>query len=333
MGNKNRCFSLVSFVLALAWLCLLTPVLAASPEGKDDETMGHGSAEDIVVAKVNGAVINMDQLMRKMSQISRTKHGSEEVSPLLAEKIKQEAIDKLVIEELAVQVASAKIKNITPGQIEDKVQAIKKKYKSEDAFQKYVQDEFGGIDGLRKLLLRSLPLELFIAQEFDAKVVVSDQEVQQAYDAAKTQSYVTDEFVQVNDLLFFLDPADPESKTKIEKIKKSIVDDYDNDPSKFPDEGTFTLQKNMPLDKVKDASLYEAAKGLKEYGFSAPVNVDGNLHLVQLVGYKSAINKSLQDVAPQLKEQVRQQKRQALINAWMAGLKEGAKIEIMDLTR
>ena len=331
--DKKKYFSLFSFVMALTWLCLLTPVLGANPAGKDDETMGHGSAEDVVVAKVNGAVINMDQLMRKMTQISRTKHGSEEVSPLLAEKIKQEAIDKLVIEELAVQVASAKIKNITPDQIEGKIQAIKKKYKTEEAFQQYVQSDFGGMDGLRKLLMRSLPLELFITQEFDAKVEVSDQEVQQAYEAAKEQSYVTDEFVQVNDLVFFLDPTDPESIAKIEKIKKSIVDEYDNDPTKFPGEGAFTIQKNLPLDKVKDKALFEAAKGLKEYGFSAPVNVDGNLHMVQLVGYKSAINKSLQDVAPQLKEQLRQQKRQALINTWMAGLKEGAKIEVMDLTR
>jgi len=330
--EKNRYASLVALVLAITWFCLLTPVQAAPPADKGDETMGHGSAKDIVVAKVNGKVINMDQLMRTMSEISRTKHGSEEVSPLLAEKIKQEAIDKLVIEELAVQVAGAKIKDITPEQLDGKVQAIKKKYKSEDAFQKYIQTEFGGIDGLREQLKRLLPLELFISQEFDAKVVVSDQEVQQAYDETKARSFVTDEFVQVNDLLFFLDATDPEAAATIEKTTKSITEQYSNDPSKFPSEGAFALQKNLPLDKLKDKSLYEAAKGLKEYGWSAPVNVDGNLHVVQLVGYKSAINKSLEEVAPQLKKQLRQQKLQELIQTWMSGLKEGADIEIMDLT-
>lgn len=333
MDRKNKRFSLFAFVLAMTWFCSLTPVLAANPADKGDETMGHGSAADVVVATVNGKVINMDQLMRKMSDISRTEHGSEEVSPLLAEKIKQKAIDKLVIEELAVQVASAKITNITPEQLEGKIQAIKKKYKTEDAFQQYIQTEFGGMDGLQKQLKRSLPLEFFIAQEFDAKVTVSDQEVQQAYDAEKTKSFVTEEFIQVNDLLFFLDPTDPESEVAIEKIKKSIVDQHGNDPSKFPAEGAFTLQKNLPLDKVKDTSLYEAAKGLKEYGWSAPVNVNGNLHVVQLVGYKSAVNKSLQEVAPQLKKKVRQQKLQELINTWLSGLKKGADIEIMDLTR
>jgi len=333
MGNKNKRLSLAAMIVTMTCLCLLTPVSAANTADKAEETMGHGSVEDIVVAKVNGNTINMDQLLRTMSQISRTKHGSEEVSPLLAEKIKQEAIDKLVVEELAVQIARAKMKDITPEQIEHKIQAIKKKYKSEEAFQKYLQAEFGGIDGLQKQVKRSLPLELFIAQEFDAKVVVSDQEVQQAYDAAKTQSYVTEEFVQVNDLLFFLDVAAPESGAIIDKTMRLIADQYGNDPSKFPEAGIFTLQKNVPLDKVKDKSLYEAAKGLKEYGFSAPINVEGNLHVVQLVGYKSAINKSLQEVAPQLKKQIRQQKLQELLNAWMSGLKKGANIEIMDLSR
>ncbi len=331
-AGKKVGFALGVLFVAMVLLCLQSPVCAANAADKGDETMGHGSAVDIVVAKVNGSVINMDQLMRTMSHISRTKHGSQEVSPLLAEKIKQEAIDKLVIEELAAQVAGAKIK-VTAEQIEAKIQAIKQKYKSEDAFQKYVQNDFNGIDGLRKLLQRSLPLELFIAQEFDAKVTVSDQEVQQAYDAAKAQSFVTEEFVQVNDLLFFLDPVAPESEASIEKIKKSIAEQYNNDPSQFPAEGTYTLQKNRPLDKVKDKALYDAARGLKEYGWSTMVNVDGNLHVVQLVGFKSAVNKSLPEVAPQLKKQVRQQKLQGLINTWMAGLKEGATIEVMDLTR
>lgn len=334
MDTKTKTFfPLVALVMAMTWFCLPTPLHAANPTNTTDETMGHGSAADVAVAKVNGEVINMDQLMRKMTQISRTKHGSEEVSPLLAEKIKLEAIDKLVTEELAVQAASAKIKNITPAQIEAKVQALKKKYKTEEAFQKYIETEFGGMDGLLKQLKRSIPLELYIAQEFEAKVTVSDQEVKEAYEAAKTQSFVTDEFVQVHDLLFFLDAAAPESKTEIEKIQKSITDQYDNDPSRFPAEGTFTVQRNVPLDKVKDKSLYEAAKGLKEYGWSAPVDVEGNLHVVQLVGYKPAVNKSLEQVAPQLKQQLRQQKLQAMIDTWRAGLKEGANIEIMDLTR
>ncbi|MDD5758178.1 MAG: SurA N-terminal domain-containing protein [Desulfobulbaceae bacterium] len=329
----NKRFSLIALVTAMAWFSLLSSALATDSTNRNDETMGHGSAKDIVVAKVNGAVINMDQLMRTMSYISRTKHGSEEVSPLLAEKIKQEAIDQLVIEELAVQAAHAKIKNIPPEQIEAKIDAIKKSYKSEEAFQEYIKNEFGDMDGLKKQLQRSMPLELFISQEFGTKVKVSDQEVEDTYNERKSRLYVTNEFVQVNDLLFFLEPSSPESVPTIEKIKQSIIDKYDNNPRNFPSDSTFTLQKNMPLDKIKDKALYEAARGLKEYGWSAPINVDGNLHIVQLIGYKPAQNKSLQEVAPLLKQQINQEKLQAMLATWLAGIKEGAKIEIVDLTR
>lgn len=334
MKKWNKCgwpFTII-LIVAMAW-CTLQPSVCVADSGDKADIMGHGSAEDIVVAKVNGKVINMAQLMRAMAEVSRKKHGNQEISPLLAEKIKQEATDKLIMEELAFQAAAATIKTIPPEMLEAKIQESKKQYKSDAEFQKYVKDEFGGMDGFRRQMERFLILGKFIEQKFDSKIAVSDQEVQKAYDEAKNQYFVTDAFVQVNDLIFFLDPGDPQAGTKIEKIKKTIIEKYDNDPSKMPNDGSFTVQKNRPLDKVKDKLLYEAAKGLKEYGWSGPVNVDGNLHVAQLIGYKPAVNKSLKDVTPYLKNEITKRKRQELINGWMSGLKEGASIEIMDLTR
>lgn len=322
-------------VLCAAMTCLLWPAVSYAEQsaGKVDDTMGHGSAADIVVAKVNGKVINMSQLLQEMAEISSTKHGSQEVSPLLAEKIKQEATDKLVIEELALQVAGAKIKSVPSGRLDSKIQAVRKKYKDEDTFQKYIKDEFGGMDGFRKQMERLLALEIYIAQEFESKVSVSDQEVQKAYDEAKEKFFVTDEFVQVNDLIFFLDPADSGSAGVIAKIKKAIIDQHNNDPARYPSDGTFTVEKNKPLDKNKDKLLFEAARVLKEYAWSEPINVDGNLHIVQLIGYKPAVNKSLKEVSTYLKTELSKQKLQEMLNTWMAGLKNGANIEIVDLTR
>lgn len=334
MGTANkRCLILAFFLLAMTWPCLHGSAQAAdNPAAKEDETMGHGSAEEIVVAKVNGKSINMAQLMKAMAEISRTKHGSQEVSPLLAEKIKQEATDKLIIEELALQKAGATVKTIPLGRLEEKVAAVRKKFKTEDAFQSYIKNEFGGMDAFKQEMARLLPLEIFIDQEFETKIVVTDQDVQKAYEEGK-KYFVADEFVQVNDLVFFLDPEAPDSTTKIEALKKKIIDQFENDPSRLPMDGTFTLEKNKPLSKVKDKDLYAAAKVLKEYGWTAPINVDGNLHIAQLIGYKPAKNKSLKDVTPYLTNEIRNRKRQALLTPWMAGLKQGADIEIMDLSR
>ncbi len=334
MGKGNFLSLSVMFIVVTAWFCLHAPVFAAaSSSDKADETMGHGSADEIVVAKVNGKAINMAQLMREMANVSMQRYGNQEISPLLAEKIKQEAMEKIVIEELAFQHASTIIKTVPPDSMAAKIQGLKKQYKSEAEFQKYIKDEFGGEDSFQKQMERLLVLELFVKQEFESQVEVSDQEVKKAYDEAKDQVFVKDEFVQVNDLIFFFDPNAPASVEKIEKIKKTIVDQYGNDPSKLSVDGTFAVEKNMPLDKVKNKPLYEAAKVLKEYGWTAPINVDGNLHVVQLIGYKPAVNKSLQDVTPYLTNEIRKQKRQGLLNAWMSGLKNGADIEIMDLTR
>lgn len=334
-NRKKRGWSFSVLCMAVViWLWSQLTVVAANPQETEDITMGHGAAaEEVVVAKVNGTVINMAQLMRAMSEVSMKKYRKQEVSPLLADKIKREATDKLIVEELVFQSARAKVKAVPAERLEAKIQAVKNQYKSEAEYQQYVKDEFGGMEGFRHHLERFLIIELFVAQEFESKALVSEQEIQEAYEASKTQVFVKDEFVQVNDLIFFFDPADPETKGKIEKIKQSIIDKHDNDPTKIPTDGTFTVEKNVPLDKAKDKLLYEAAKGLKQFGWTAPIDVDGNLHIAQLIGYKPAVNKSLQDVTPYLTTEIKKQKRQALLDAWMAGLKNGASIEIMDLTQ
>jgi hypothetical protein len=330
-GMKSLLLTILFMALSCSWLS--SSVFAAdNPPDKEDETMGHGSAEEIVVAKVNGKSINMAQLMGAMAEISRTKHGSQEVSPLLAEKIKQEATDKLIIEELALQKAQATIKTIPPGRLEEKVKAVRKKFKDDDTFQSYIKNKFGDMAGFKKQMERLLPLELYIEQEFDSKITVSDQDVQKAYEDGK-KFFVADEFVQVNDLIFFFDPDAPDTKAKVETIQKTILDKYENDPTRLPQDGTFTLEKNKPLDKVINKDLYAAAKVLKEYGWTAPINVDGNLHIVQLIGYKPAINKSLKDVTAYLTQEVRKRRLQEMLDSWMAGLKKGADIEIIDLSR
>lgn len=330
---RNCCGPLIALVVL--WGCffsLFAHALAADGDPSADKTMGHGSAEDIVVVKVNGQAVNMAQLMREMAEVSKRKYGTQEISQLLAEKIKQEATEKLITEELAYQWAHSRIAKIPADRLEKSQQDIRSKYSSEDAFQKYVKDEFGGVEGFRAQIERFLTLELFIAQEFEPKITVTDQEVQQAYDDAKSY-FVSDEFVQVNDLIFFLDPADSESVAKIEAIKQRIVSEHNNDPAQMPSDGIFVLEKNLPLDKENNQKLFAAAKGLKEYGWSSPVNVEGNLHIVQLIGYKPAVNKSLKEVTPYLVNEIRKQKRQMMLNDWMAGLRKGATIEVMDLTR
>lgn len=330
---KNSCVSLVTLMVLMGvFFVLPAHSVAADSAVAEDTAMGHGSAEEIAVVKVNGQVINMAQLMREMAEVSRKKYGTQEISQLLAEKIKQEATEKLITEELAYQVAHSQIKTIPPKRIEESELEIRKRYTSEEDYQKYIKKEFGGADGFRRQVARFLTLELFIAQEFEPKITVTDQEVQKAYDDAKSY-FVSDEFVQVNDLIFFLDPADPESMAKIERTKQAIISEFNNDPSRMPTDGTFALEKNMPLDKVRNQKIYEAAKGLKEYGWTPPVNVDGNLHIAQLIGYKSAVNKSLKEVTPYLTNEIRKQKRQKLLNDWMAGLRKDAVIELMDLTR
>ncbi|MDA8419118.1 MAG: peptidyl-prolyl cis-trans isomerase [Desulfobacteraceae bacterium] len=306
------------------------PAAAPAPHGM---AASHGDAEKVVVAKVNGQVINMAQLMRKMSEISRTEHGSEAISPLLAQEIKKEATDKLITEELAYQKAKAVIKGVPPERLKDKIAQVKKRFKDEADFQHFVKNQFGGEKEFENQMQRFETIQMFIEQEFDAKIKVSDQEIKKAYEAEKHQLFVTDELVQINDLVFFSDPKAADSVAKAKQVRQGIIDKFGNDPGKLPEDNSFALQKSVTLNQTKSRALFEAARVLKPYKWSEPVEMDGNLHIVQLVGYRPAVNKSLAEATPFLENQLKQGKRQAMINQWMAGLRQGADIKIMDLTQ
>lgn len=328
-GRRSALFILVLLVLAggRGW--------AGETAGKDavDETMGHGAAGKVVVARVNGTELNMAMLMKKMRDLARRKYGSQEITSLVATKIKNDGIDELITEELAYQKAIAAIKTVPKAEVDATLAAEVERVGGEEAFQKNLATSGLTREGLRKELERSLAVQLYIRKEIEDKIQVSEEEIKLAYQGAKDKYFIQHEVVEVTDVTFFMDPGAAEAGKRLQAFREQVLAREDKDPARLTPDGTFIAQKNIKLDKVKDKALYEAAKVLKEHQLSAPINVGGTMHVVQLTGYKPDVAKRLDEVHDYLVNELKNNKKQDLVNQWIASFRDGAKIEIVDITQ
>lgn len=324
-------FWLVMLITAAGLFPGRQAAIAAGPVVQPaDKVMGHGDAASIVVARVNGAKINMAQLMDRIYDLTMERYGRREITPFLAQKIKDESLNQLILEELAYQKAAQSIK-ISSSEVKKVTKAQIKAMGGKKGLQKYLR-----ANGLKNRaafetqIRRMLTVRDYIRKNIAPKIKITDNDLKTAYARGKAYFHAP-ENVQVNKILFFGDPNNPRTIQHIMKVRSEIIKKYNNHPEKLKADGTFVVQQNIHLDKVADKELYEAAKKLGRYKISKPIKMNGNFYLVQLTGYKPARNKSFKMVKNYLKNELISRKKQALLAAWRQQLPKGAKIEFVDL--
>ena len=209
---------------------------------------------------------------------------------------------------------------------------MKNNYKRSEPFNTYVEQKFGSVEAFRNQIKRTETMKLFIKQEIEGKLpVLTEKELKDAYMGAKDKYFLKEEKVEVNDVTFFLDPQNKNSIKKINDFKKKIAEEGVKNLKDIRPDGTYIVQDNVKLHKDQDAKLYEAAKKLGEYGISEPFIIDGTYHVVQLTGYQSEVSKSFEEVKDYLQKENNKRMRQENLNKWIASLRSGATIELVDI--
>lgn len=323
-----------SFLLLCVFFLFFVNVGYAQDDSVSTEfTMGHDGSDQVVVATVNGTEITMTSLIKKMYDIAQKKFGKKEISPLVARKIKSDAVKALVTEELAYQKAFAVVGKLPAGAVEESLSAFKEKVGDDKAFEEFLKREGLTLDAYREQTRRALVVQLFVKREIGDKVKVTEEELSNAYKGAKGKYFVRQEEVQVTDIILFVDPDSPEGMAEAEKFRSKVINEYGGDPFKVPLDGSFVARKNISLNKVSSKERYDLAKKLGEGVLSHPVNVGGTLHLVQLTGYQSEISKDIDEVRGYLTGEIKKRKRQEMIKQWVSGLRDGADVVVHDLMR
>jgi len=148
----------------------------AAPSQAEHESMvsqyrkGVEESKKIVIARVNGADITMNDLINKMNQIapSRIPRGHER-TPELDQMVKKEALDVLIFRELAIQEAVRQGMKVPPEQIDETLKKIRAKAGSEEAFNKSLSMTGETEESLRKVIERDQLFDMIVKQEIFRK--------------------------------------------------------------------------------------------------------------------------------------------------------------------
>ena len=164
--------------------------LRLSPEQeKQKEKVEEGikQSQTMVIAKVNGAVLTMFDLVREMNVVAPKYMGKGQAgTPEITAKVKKEALNNLIFKELAVQEAIKEGVKVKPGAVEDVINKVRTQAGSEEAYKKYLEDRNLTEDALKKTVERSHLLEMITAKEIFDKIKVDDRVLRDTYEKDKT---------------------------------------------------------------------------------------------------------------------------------------------------
>lgn len=311
-------------------------VLSAPAPGHAVETQvsgetAHEQAAKTIIARVGAGQITLGQVMNKIKDLTVKKYGYSEITPTLAERIKAEAIEKLINEELAYQHAMKIGIQVTPAEIQAHIEAYKKSLGGDDKFNEYLLTNNMTIKDYGALAERFLAVRKSLAQEVDAKVKeVTEEDIIHGYNEAKEQFFVQQERLVIADITFFLDPEEKESLEKVTAVRNQLVQDLSGDISKLPADPSFVIRDNLTLSEAIDPGLHKAAVKLQKDEVSAPIISKGTYHLVKLLSYTPRVEKPLTEVRPYLKKKIQEKFRQDRLDEWRLNIRKDADVEILE---
>lgn len=146
-------------------------------------------SKKVVIAKVNGADISMFNLINEMNAIAPQyiKPGQKK-DPQIDERVRKEALDRLIYRELAVQEALRQRMKVRPESMEDALKKVKANLKSEDAYREKLRQSGLSEEELKRQIERDLLIEMITEKEIFGKVTVDPGKVEKAY-AREKASY------------------------------------------------------------------------------------------------------------------------------------------------
>ena len=303
---------------------------ARAAGGNPHASLSGGDKGKMVVARVNGVEITMESFAKMTGSLGMEKaHEPESASSL--KDAKQEALNQLIVQELAYQKAKSEGLTVEKKVIDDALAEMKRKLGGEEKLKEFIEKERISEEELSRRIERHLTLRRIFMREIMNKVSVSEEETRKEYEKEK-ESHVRQEKVTVVDVVFFLRTGDADSLRKAEEIRKKIDDDKEKNPSNLVSDGVFVVQ-DMEVKESQGKELYDAAKKLKVGELSGVFEADGNLHVIKLKEYTPYKQFTFEEVKSRIEGKSRVAAMKKRLEEWGAELIKDAKIEIIEPER
>ncbi len=330
---------------AAAWLPLAAMVFAAAA-GCNKETR---HAPDV------WAVVNAKEIKRdEVDKYYRTRVNPEGQEPSLEESLSQKlnVLDELINNEILLEKAKKLNLEASDGEVEDKFTELKSPY-TEDEFQRRLKDQAMSVEDLKLELRRQLSIQKLLNREVVAKISITDQDVNDFYNANKAQFNVAEPQYHIAQIVVTPrkeqqirnrknDDAtnDAEAQRKVKMLTDrlnsgadfaQLAMDYSEDMNTAGTGGDLGYVPESALNQ-SDPALKKAVVALKAGQVSQPIQVqpkDGTRILIlKLITRESPGLRGIAEpqVQQTIRDTLRNRKEQLLRLAYLAIARDGARV-------
>jgi hypothetical protein len=147
---------------------------SSEPSGRTEtQRRGIEESKSTIVAKVNGAPVSGLDLVNEMNQVAPQyiKPGQAR-GPGLDKKIRQEALDRLIYRELAVQEAKRAGLKAPPEAVSEELGRIRKEWKTEESFRQFLAKSGITEEEIKIQVERNILVEMITEKEIFGKVTM-----------------------------------------------------------------------------------------------------------------------------------------------------------------
>ena len=295
------------------------------------------AASDAAVATVNGETISNGQLERELAGIQgRMARQGQPVPDEALAQIRGRVLDQLIGETLLFQ-ESQKLKiRVDDQKIQGQIDEMAQGFEDKAAFDLALANAGLSREVLTERLGRQMAIQQLIEEKIVAGVQVAEARADEFY-KANPEVFVQPEQVRARHILICTEAeadaaAKTEARKQIDGLRQKAVDGADfAELAKTHSQDPGSKEKGGDLGFFARGQMVkpfeDTAFALKENEISQVVESPFGFHLIQVTGRKPAETVAYETVKPRILEHLKQQAIREKLDAYVDGLRQGAKIE------
>ncbi len=300
------------------------------------------NTEDVVVAKVSGETITEKQVLIVIDQLARQKQMSNQITPDQLQKkntaLFQDAVDNLVIEAMLKSEVKQQNVVVDKTKVDQQYQEITKRFQTPEKLQEAMKNQGLTEASLRKSIEDNLSYQQVVDQAVKDLPAVTDADIKKFYDE-RPQPFAVPDQVHAAHILLKVDPkSTPEQKAEIKKQLEGIRDDIVSKKITFAEAAAKNSQDSSNAQKGGDLGFFgrnamvkpfeDAAFATKPGELSDIVETQFGYHLIQVIEFRPAHQRALDEVKAQIKQYLEQNAKQTATQKYLNDLKSKAKVEM-----
>ena len=287
---------------------------------------------------VNGTEIKRDEVEKYYR--SQINPEAQEPSQEEALSLKLNVLEQLINNEILLERAKKLNLEASDGEVEDKFTELKSPF-TEEEFQRQLKQRGMGVDDLKRDLRRQLSIQKLLNREVAAKVTITDQDVQDFYNANRNQFNVAEPQYRISQIVItphkdaqIRNRKNDDATTEAEAARKAkmlmdkldtgadfaqLAMDYSEDMNTAAAGGDLGYIPESALNQ-SDPTLKKTVLALKPGQVSQPIVLKDSTRILKLVAREAAGLRGVNDpqVQQTIRDTLRNRKEQLLRSAYLA---------------